>query len=714
MKRTLGNVALAVLLVLGLLLPMALPVGAAGPVKYVDATFGNDTTGDGSMGKPYKTIQKGIDEVDAGGTVYVAAGIYNEKQIVINKAVTVLGAGMDASIIDGGGGAGGLTQAGTVRIVTTGDVTFSGFTVRNPDSVPITKGGSPKDLRVGILAQNSNAAGGNTFTITRVKILGTNLESEDEDYGLYANNSYASLVFRWCEIAQTGANAILIEQHSGATDVSYNTIQVGPGSDCYFSMAYGGKYVSTLQKVHHNTFDMNAGVFDYAHRAAAITFCAAFTGVDGGYTNIEVTENHITGLREYRRGIGTWNNSSGSGAGLISNMKIIGNVISGNGNTPTYGISLLGRADGTVVEHNVVTGADKGFEGRAWKGHVPQNTTLKYNVFSNNASGVVWDASSPQLDAEMNWWGDSSGPGPVGPGSGDKVSANVDYDPWATALVTLTPAQQSMYEGESKTVDINVKANNLYGLQMIVLYDATQLEVTGATWDDSWFHPDQKVWDMDYSTPGQVKIAASQQRDLHPDPASGEGRIGQITFRCKAQGVDHLDLDKLILSEKEAVVIPSTYSSACLINLGPRPGTVTAKVDLQGRANESGAVLTLWPGGYSGTSNATGDITIASVPPGTYTAVLAMTLYLDTEKSGVVVTSGGTTALSPVKLLGGDANEDDTINIQDIAIIGGAFDTTPPSVWNADINADGTVNILDLVLPAGNYLLSSPQPSPWP
>ena len=37
------------------------------------------------------------------------------------------------------------------------------------------------------------------------------------------------------------------------------------------------------------------------------------------------------------------------------------------------------------------------------------------------------------LDATCNWWGDASGPGPVGSGSGARVTPNVDYAPWLTA-----------------------------------------------------------------------------------------------------------------------------------------------------------------------------------------------------------------------------------------------------------------------------------------
>jgi hypothetical protein len=48
--------------------------------------------------------------------------------------------------------------------------------------------------------------------------------------------------------------------------------------------------------------------------------------------------------------------------------------------------------------------------------------------------GVLNDGSTPVL-ATGNWWGDPTGPSTVGPGKGVKVSANVLYEPWATAPV---------------------------------------------------------------------------------------------------------------------------------------------------------------------------------------------------------------------------------------------------------------------------------------
>lgn len=45
---------------------------------YIDGTNGNDSTGDGTIGTPWATIQKGVTAAQAGETVYIRTGTYRE------------------------------------------------------------------------------------------------------------------------------------------------------------------------------------------------------------------------------------------------------------------------------------------------------------------------------------------------------------------------------------------------------------------------------------------------------------------------------------------------------------------------------------------------------------------------------------------------------------------------------------------------------------
>lgn len=110
------------------------------------AKTGNNTTGDGTFANPYLTIQKGINEADFGGKVYVLPGTY-EEQILITKGVylasnfdrigdssaianTIIEPGSSARIEDQNDNS-KYSYGGISIVSTTGNVSVSGFTVKD-------------------------------------------------------------------------------------------------------------------------------------------------------------------------------------------------------------------------------------------------------------------------------------------------------------------------------------------------------------------------------------------------------------------------------------------------------------------------------------------------------------------------------------------------------------------------------------------------------
>lgn len=62
---------------------------------------GSDTTGIGTADAPYKTIQKGLDNVNPGGTVYLANGTYTLiSSFSISKNVHIVGASQESTILN--------------------------------------------------------------------------------------------------------------------------------------------------------------------------------------------------------------------------------------------------------------------------------------------------------------------------------------------------------------------------------------------------------------------------------------------------------------------------------------------------------------------------------------------------------------------------------------------------------------------------------------
>ena len=401
---------------------------------WVDDDFTPSSSGGHLWGyDAFDNIQDGIDAVADGGTVNVSAGIYNENQITINKALTINGAGSSSTIIDGGGAT--LTTAGLVRIIADGNVTFTGFTVRNAGG-PSNDGDYGDDkLNVGIYAQSAST--GVTYLISDNKILGTNNPDDWEDYGFYSHSGKENLIFTHNEVTQTSGNPVLIEKHPGATEISYNTLDAGCyGIDSIFYMTYGGADITTLQKISHNTIDIGTGTNAGVDNATAISFMSSFThGTDnlgdGKYTNIEISYNTISNLGIRRRGISLYNDAYGDGTGgEISNSLLKDNILIGiTGTSTNFGIRLAGLVTDTTILYNQIIDCDMSFLGIAARhssGVYPTGTLINHNNFVNNAQGLVWDGTTI-LNAEYNWWGDASGP--LDPNGANETDGITCYDP---------------------------------------------------------------------------------------------------------------------------------------------------------------------------------------------------------------------------------------------------------------------------------------------
>ena len=390
----------------------------------------------------YTKIQDAVTASSDGDTIIVYPGIYYENQIIINKALTVLGEKWQTTIIDGSDAT--LTSDGLVRITASGDVTFEGFTVRNAGG-PSGFGGGDNKENMGIVVYSS--VPDVTYFIVSNKIIGTGNPNDDYDWGFYAvSGGKENIVFTGNVVTQTGCNNMVIEKTTGSTDISFNTLDAGCwGIDSIYYMTYSGVDVTTMQTVANNTIDVGTGINPGGgNKVTGIGFSSAFlgsTGVpdSGRYTGIRITGNIINNVKAWRRGIAidnfAWDNGEG---GEISNVLIKNNIINSVSTAPTsFGIRLSGLVTNTSILENQVTNCDMSFWGRAgYYGEstgYPTSTRVNYNCFMENSQGLVWEGPTI-LDAEYNWWGNASGPKhPDNPnGTGDAITGEVDFTPWLT------------------------------------------------------------------------------------------------------------------------------------------------------------------------------------------------------------------------------------------------------------------------------------------
>ena len=138
----------------------------------------------------------------------------------------------------------------------------------------------------------------------------------------------------------------------------------------------------------------------------------------------------------------------------------------------------------------------------------------------------------------------------------------------------------------------------------------------------------------------------------------------------------------------------------------PLSGVIAGQLQIQGRTNHSG--ITIQVAGLSTTTEADGRFSLAGVPAGSQFVEASLHGYLGVRATMCPVLAGETTTLSPVSLLGGDLNQDATINIFDLVALGAAFSQCPPPDPLMDYIPDGCINIFDLVILGANYSLSGP------
>lgn len=129
------------------------------------------------------------------------------------------------------------------------------------------------------------------------------------------------------------------------------------------------------------------------------------------------------------------------GSGLGDAIRQIGGLLQGTRNTFTGIEGAAIHADDTAegvfrfnnvfdtIEGIVVDGNRPASGGGASGGGASGGGVSGGGVSGGGASG----ARGAAFVATENWWGDASGPSGAGPGSGDPVSAGVDFSDWLTA-----------------------------------------------------------------------------------------------------------------------------------------------------------------------------------------------------------------------------------------------------------------------------------------
>ncbi len=196
---------------------------------------------------------------------------------------------------------------------------------------------------------------------------------------------------------------IYIQQ--GTADMAYATLRYGGGS--YGSGARAALIVQNaaheLTTLDHCTLRDNA--------AASLTDMAL--NLNGGHVLLSHSQVISNGNGSNDYGV-----SMGNGGALTATHSIIAD----NAGTGLY-------ADGSRTHLTCSTVSGNGSDGIRLNGSATVFDSLSSAIVNNAGIGLS-NPTTKIANALYNWWGDASGPGGVGSGSGDEVSGNVLYDPW--------------------------------------------------------------------------------------------------------------------------------------------------------------------------------------------------------------------------------------------------------------------------------------------
>lgn len=346
-----------------------------------------------------------------------------------------------------------------------------------------------------------------------------------------------------------------------------------------------------------------------------------------------------------------------------------------------------------------------------WNGYSALHTVEVYDPVSNS-----WSTDTPMPTARYQMGLAAVGNkiyavgGNWGGAGGHWQDVNEELSvPWSGSTVTASVTSGSeIYPGDLVTVALGIQgANNLYGAQMFCSVDPVVLEPQSAAFGDFFDPVNRLVGANEISPTVGTWLGAISQRSP-AGPLYGDGLLATVTYQASSPGTTPIACDPL-LSDRNGFTQTVSFAG---INVTVLPfATISGTATYQGRLTHAGiAVTATGPVTRTDSTDTGGGFVLGELRAGSYDVVADAGSYLPNCTSATVG-PGDEITLPATTLLGGDVNDDGTINIGDATLIGSNFgQSVPPADTRADINADLVVNVQDLAILGGNYELAGCQP----
>ncbi len=390
----------------------------------------------GGTGGCSSTISAAVTAAAPHDTITVARGIYHE-DVVIGKPLSLIGAGAENTVIDASGLANGINidghnHPGLAHVSVTGftvkNANFEGILLTDSSFVTVSNNhvtGSDKSLSFPGGVPTCPGLPG-YFIPFQLFDCGEAVHLSGVHHSTIANN-----------VVDQNAGGILLSDDTGSTHdnlISANTVQNNP-FDCGITIA---SHIvipvppqQPLRGIYHNTIAGNNSSFNglSTGEGAGVGLFTAAPGAQN-WGNVVVGNilagNALPGVSMH----------SHSPLQNLNDNLIVGNQISGNGPDSDPGVTVPTGIDvfadelhgalpitGTVITQNIFKG-----EGIDIAVATSGGVTARFNSLFGDV-GVANLGPGP-VDATLNWWKCSGGPGANG--CGTVTGLGVLTTPWLT------------------------------------------------------------------------------------------------------------------------------------------------------------------------------------------------------------------------------------------------------------------------------------------
>ncbi len=349
-----------------------------------------------------QSIQTAIDEASPGHTICVGNGTYNQS-LLIDKPLTLQGAGANQTIINGSS----LTGGTKIKIEAYGDLTIDGFTIDASESAAWTT-----VIGFDAMALPDDNPGQWTFTNNTFEMGTIYFDHTDADIKICNN------------VFNTPWEAVGTEECRGAMEIGHNEMNFDDvynwSSPGLIKITNFPKYwenssgpflipnnVTATQWIHNNTMNCNGGIGVMFNSKTEAENWETWGGPQfvpsaAVYSDVVIENNVLSGVGDLNYepiypNAGIMLKRYGNGTGF-ENVMISGNTISPQlGHTEQVeAIELHGDCKNATITGNTISDCDIG---------VHLNDTVYAEIFGNTFSGNTYDYyHCANIDGADGYW----------------------------------------------------------------------------------------------------------------------------------------------------------------------------------------------------------------------------------------------------------------------------------------------------------------------